>query len=65
MAKKKRKGSGKERKGPPKKQKAPTGPPLPLDCEDPSMLRQLKDFSKFYANPTVYNQPKQNLFDKE
>ncbi|KAJ9517088.1 hypothetical protein QJQ45_002600 [Haematococcus lacustris] len=24
---------------------APTGPPLPLDCEDPVMLRQLKEFS--------------------
>ncbi|KAJ9505282.1 hypothetical protein QJQ45_011697 [Haematococcus lacustris] len=30
---------------------APTGPPLPLDCEDPLMLRQLKDFCKFFANP--------------
>ncbi|KAJ9532079.1 hypothetical protein QJQ45_003800 [Haematococcus lacustris] len=29
----------------------PTGPPLPLDCEDPVMLKQLKDFSQFYANP--------------
>ncbi|KAJ9528883.1 hypothetical protein QJQ45_000449 [Haematococcus lacustris] len=27
---------------------APTGPPLPLDCEAPSMLRQLKDFCKFF-----------------
>ncbi|KAJ9521535.1 hypothetical protein QJQ45_008830 [Haematococcus lacustris] len=38
---------------------APTGPPLPLDCEDPVMLRQLKDFCKFFANPnfkTCYNQ---------
>ncbi|KAJ9506376.1 hypothetical protein QJQ45_019525 [Haematococcus lacustris] len=38
---------------------APTGPPLPLDCEDPLMLRQLKDFCKFFANPnfkTCYNQ---------
>ncbi|KAJ9519491.1 hypothetical protein QJQ45_000586 [Haematococcus lacustris] len=38
---------------------APTGPPLPLDCEDPAMLRQLKDFCKFFANPnykTCYNQ---------
>ncbi|KAJ9525894.1 hypothetical protein QJQ45_009232 [Haematococcus lacustris] len=37
----------------------PTGPPLPLDCEDPLMLRQLKDFSKFFANPNFlrcYNQ---------
>ncbi|KAJ9529259.1 hypothetical protein QJQ45_007924 [Haematococcus lacustris] len=29
---------------------APTGPPLPLDCEDPVMLRQLKDFCMFFAN---------------
>ncbi|KAJ9505815.1 hypothetical protein QJQ45_029244 [Haematococcus lacustris] len=38
---------------------APTGPPLPLDCEDPLMLRRLKDFCKFFANPnfkTCYNQ---------
>ncbi|KAJ9527426.1 hypothetical protein QJQ45_025725 [Haematococcus lacustris] len=38
---------------------APTGPPMPLDCEDPVMLRQLKDFCKFFANPnfkTCYNQ---------
>ncbi|KAJ9529547.1 hypothetical protein QJQ45_013941 [Haematococcus lacustris] len=38
---------------------APTGPPLPLDCEDPVMLKQLKDFCKFFANPnfkTCYNQ---------
>ncbi|KAJ9515289.1 hypothetical protein QJQ45_006542 [Haematococcus lacustris] len=38
---------------------APTGPPLPLDCEDPLMLRQLKDFCMFFANPnfkTCYNQ---------
>ncbi|KAJ9523587.1 hypothetical protein QJQ45_007284 [Haematococcus lacustris] len=38
---------------------APTGPPLPLDCEDPLMLRQLKDFCKFFANPNFlrcYNQ---------
>ncbi|KAJ9526734.1 hypothetical protein QJQ45_017515 [Haematococcus lacustris] len=37
----------------------PTGPPLPLDCEDPLMLRQLKDFCKFFADPnfkTCYNQ---------
>ncbi|KAJ9511119.1 hypothetical protein QJQ45_013183 [Haematococcus lacustris] len=37
---------------------APTGPPLPLDCEDPLMLRQLKDFCMFFANPnfkTCYN----------
>ncbi|KAJ9508376.1 hypothetical protein QJQ45_011891 [Haematococcus lacustris] len=38
---------------------APTGPPLPLDCEDPLMLRQLKYFCMFFANPnfkTCYNQ---------
>ncbi|KAJ9507029.1 hypothetical protein QJQ45_004684 [Haematococcus lacustris] len=43
---------------------APTGPPLPLDCEDPAMLRQLKDFCKFFANPnfkTVYNQLQRRL----
>ncbi|KAJ9513095.1 hypothetical protein QJQ45_029419, partial [Haematococcus lacustris] len=43
---------------------APTGPPLPLDCEDPVMLRQLKDFCKFFANPnskTVYNQLQRRL----
>ncbi|KAJ9512297.1 hypothetical protein QJQ45_012935 [Haematococcus lacustris] len=43
---------------------APTGPPLPLDCEDPLMLRQLKDFCKFFANPnfkTCYNQLQRRL----
>ncbi|KAJ9520322.1 hypothetical protein QJQ45_030212, partial [Haematococcus lacustris] len=43
---------------------APTGPPLPLDCEDPLMRRQLKDFCKFFANPnfkTVYNQLQRRL----
>ncbi|KAJ9510251.1 hypothetical protein QJQ45_015734, partial [Haematococcus lacustris] len=43
---------------------APTGPPLPLDCEDPVMLRQLKDFCMFFANPnfkTCYNQLQQRL----
>ncbi|KAJ9523889.1 hypothetical protein QJQ45_020089 [Haematococcus lacustris] len=43
---------------------APTGPPLPLDCEDPTMMRQLKDFCKFFANPnfkTVYNQLQRRL----
>ncbi|KAJ9507225.1 hypothetical protein QJQ45_004774 [Haematococcus lacustris] len=43
---------------------APTGPPLPLDCEDPAMLRQLNDFCKFFANPnfkTVYNQLQRRL----
>ncbi|KAJ9520317.1 hypothetical protein QJQ45_030217 [Haematococcus lacustris] len=46
---------------------APTGPPLPLDCEDPLMLRQLKDFCKFLANPnfkTVYNQLQRRLVRK-
>ncbi|KAJ9512087.1 hypothetical protein QJQ45_012643 [Haematococcus lacustris] len=43
---------------------APTGPPLPLDCEDPVMLRQLKDFCMFFANPsfkTCYNQLQRRL----
>ncbi|KAJ9519242.1 hypothetical protein QJQ45_017903 [Haematococcus lacustris] len=43
---------------------APTGPPMPLDCEDPAMLRQLKDFCKFFANPnfkTIYNQLQRRL----
>ncbi|KAJ9526463.1 hypothetical protein QJQ45_009947 [Haematococcus lacustris] len=43
---------------------APTGPPLLLDCEDPVMLRQLKDFCKFFANPnfkTCYNQLQRRL----
>ncbi|KAJ9525961.1 hypothetical protein QJQ45_009356 [Haematococcus lacustris] len=43
---------------------APTGPPMPLDCEDPAMLRQPKDFCKFFANPnfkTVYNQLQRRL----
>ncbi|KAJ9526295.1 hypothetical protein QJQ45_009794 [Haematococcus lacustris] len=35
---------------------APTGPPMPLDCEDPAMLRQLKDFCKFFANPNFDRQ---------
>ncbi|KAJ9509800.1 hypothetical protein QJQ45_011601 [Haematococcus lacustris] len=46
---------------------APTGPPLPLDCEDPVMLRQLKDFCKFFANPnykTCYNQLQRRLVRK-
>ncbi|KAJ9512114.1 hypothetical protein QJQ45_012736 [Haematococcus lacustris] len=45
----------------------PTGPPLPLDCEDPVMLRQLKDLCKFFANPnfqTVYNQLQRRLVRK-
>ncbi|KAJ9505345.1 hypothetical protein QJQ45_012105 [Haematococcus lacustris] len=40
---------------------APTGPPLPLDCEDPLMLRQLKEFCKLFANPnfkTCYKRSK-------
>ncbi|KAJ9525665.1 hypothetical protein QJQ45_003513 [Haematococcus lacustris] len=43
---------------------APTGPPLPLDSEDHLMLRQLKDFCKFFANPnskTEYNQLQRRL----
>ncbi|KAJ9519845.1 hypothetical protein QJQ45_014570 [Haematococcus lacustris] len=43
---------------------APTGPPLPLYCEDPLILRQLKDFCKFFVNPnfkTVYNQLQRRL----
>ncbi|KAJ9526242.1 hypothetical protein QJQ45_009707 [Haematococcus lacustris] len=43
---------------------APTGPPLPLDCEDPVMLKQLKDFCMFFANPnfkTCYNQLQRRL----
>ncbi|KAJ9523946.1 hypothetical protein QJQ45_022409 [Haematococcus lacustris] len=43
---------------------APTGPPVPLDCEDPVMLRQLKDFCEVLANPnfkTVYNQLQRRL----
>ncbi|KAJ9523597.1 hypothetical protein QJQ45_007330 [Haematococcus lacustris] len=46
---------------------APTGPPLPLDCEDPLMLRQLKDFCMFFANPnfkTCYNQLQRRLGSK-
>ncbi|KAJ9526205.1 hypothetical protein QJQ45_009674 [Haematococcus lacustris] len=43
---------------------APSGPPVPLDCEDPVMLRQLKEFCEFYANPNfkaVYNQLQRRL----
>ncbi|KAJ9510351.1 hypothetical protein QJQ45_015822, partial [Haematococcus lacustris] len=36
---------------------APSGPTLPLDCEDPVMLRQLKDFSQFFANPNIFEDP--------
>ncbi|KAJ9533550.1 hypothetical protein QJQ45_026608 [Haematococcus lacustris] len=47
---------------------APTGPPLPLDCEDPVMLRQLKDFCMFFANPnfkTCYNQLQRRLLEED
>ncbi|KAJ9531113.1 hypothetical protein QJQ45_000888 [Haematococcus lacustris] len=47
---------------------APTGPPLPLDCEDPLMLRQLKYFCMFFANPnfkTCYNQLQRRLLERE
>ncbi|KAJ9513583.1 hypothetical protein QJQ45_006110 [Haematococcus lacustris] len=50
---------------------APTGPPMPLDSEDPVMPQQLKVFCLYFANSnflTPYNQlqrrlgrPKQNL----
>ncbi|KAJ9525088.1 hypothetical protein QJQ45_017354 [Haematococcus lacustris] len=50
---------------------APTGPPMPLDSEDPVMLEQLRVFCLYFANTTFltpYNQlqrrpgrPKQNL----
>ncbi|GFH08614.1 hypothetical protein HaLaN_03601 [Haematococcus lacustris] len=43
---------------------APSGPPVPLDCEDPVMLRQLKDFCEVLANPnfkTIYNQLQRRL----
>ncbi|KAJ9511017.1 hypothetical protein QJQ45_002813 [Haematococcus lacustris] len=50
---------------------APTGPPMPLDSEDPVMLQQLKVFCLYFANSTFltpYNQlqrrlgrPNQNL----
>ncbi|KAJ9523315.1 hypothetical protein QJQ45_005257 [Haematococcus lacustris] len=43
---------------------APSGPSVPLDCEDPVMLRQLKDFCEVLANPnfkTIYNQPQRRL----
>ncbi|KAJ9510150.1 hypothetical protein QJQ45_015622, partial [Haematococcus lacustris] len=32
---------------------APTGPPLPLDCEDPVMLRQLKDLAPTTRHATT------------
>ncbi|KAJ9530541.1 hypothetical protein QJQ45_012516 [Haematococcus lacustris] len=43
---------------------ARTGPPMPLDCEDPAMLRQLKDFCNLFTNPnfkTCYNQLQRRL----
>ncbi|KAJ9527195.1 hypothetical protein QJQ45_025441 [Haematococcus lacustris] len=46
---------------------APSEPPMPLDSYDPFMLRQLKDFRKFFASPnckTVYNQLQQGLVHK-
>ncbi|KAJ9534147.1 hypothetical protein QJQ45_002137 [Haematococcus lacustris] len=46
---------------------APTGPPLPLNSEDPVMLRQLMEICKFFVNPiceTVYNQLQQQLARK-
>ncbi|KAJ9509954.1 hypothetical protein QJQ45_011447 [Haematococcus lacustris] len=43
---------------------APTGHPLPLDCEDPVMLRQLKDFCMFFANSTFEDPSNQALLAK-
>ncbi|KAJ9512006.1 hypothetical protein QJQ45_004412 [Haematococcus lacustris] len=50
---------------------APTGPPMPLDSEDPVLLQQLKVFCEYFANSnflTPYDQlqrrlgrPRQNL----
>ncbi|KAJ9528061.1 hypothetical protein QJQ45_005673 [Haematococcus lacustris] len=43
---------------------APTGPPMPLDCEDPVMLQQLKVFCLYFANSnflTPYNQLQRRL----
>ncbi|KAJ9505426.1 hypothetical protein QJQ45_009479 [Haematococcus lacustris] len=43
---------------------APTGPPMPLDCEDPVMLHQLKVFCLYFANSnflTPYNQLQRRL----
>ncbi|KAJ9516771.1 hypothetical protein QJQ45_027166 [Haematococcus lacustris] len=42
----------------------PLALPCPVDCEDPAMLRQLKDFCQFFANPnfkTCYNQLQRRL----
>ncbi|KAJ9506707.1 hypothetical protein QJQ45_013619 [Haematococcus lacustris] len=43
---------------------APTGPPMPLDCEDPMMLQQLQVFCLYFANSTFltpYNQLQRRL----
>ncbi|KAJ9505425.1 hypothetical protein QJQ45_009478 [Haematococcus lacustris] len=43
---------------------APTGPPMPRDCEDPVMLHQLKVFCLYFANSnflTPYNQLQRRL----
>ncbi|KAJ9514019.1 hypothetical protein QJQ45_021094 [Haematococcus lacustris] len=43
---------------------APTGPPMPLDSEDPVMLQQLKVFCLYFANSTFltpYNQLQRRL----
>ncbi|KAJ9529222.1 hypothetical protein QJQ45_007878 [Haematococcus lacustris] len=43
---------------------APTGPPLPLDSEDPTMLQQLQVFCMYFANSTFltpYNQLQRRL----
>ncbi|KAL6762467.1 hypothetical protein V8C86DRAFT_3087219 [Haematococcus lacustris] len=43
---------------------APTGPPLPLDSEDPMMLQQLQVFCMYFANSTFltpYNQLQRQL----
>ncbi|KAJ9513332.1 hypothetical protein QJQ45_001361 [Haematococcus lacustris] len=43
---------------------APTGPPMPLDSEDPVMLQQLKVFCLYFANSnflTPYNQLQRRL----
>ncbi|KAJ9528019.1 hypothetical protein QJQ45_005703 [Haematococcus lacustris] len=43
---------------------APTGPPMPLDSEDPAMLQQLQVFYMYFANSTFltpYNQLQRRL----
>ncbi|KAJ9518561.1 hypothetical protein QJQ45_018536 [Haematococcus lacustris] len=43
---------------------APTGPPVPLDIEDPAMLQQLQVFCMYFANSTFltpYNQLQRRL----